>query len=228
MNYMWSHGIKKKKKTCTAASGGRESIAVPHMACAPCDPRRPAVDVRSQYAAERHYTTCPFGTRQAILNAGIPSDARRVGTGGHASARTGLPLNITTMTRKPRTPDGHTSSHRPNLVPGVPSTPRTQTINNWFHPAVFCIIPAERHVATWVGTSPMARECTDRQSLQNVSITDPRLIPGGLPTTSSTIRFSRTPSTASGPDGHHPAVSGSFGRITSIIHRTVDVSPARL
>jgi hypothetical protein len=56
---------------------------------------------------------------------------------GIASARTGLPVNITVSRSASALPDGNTSSQRPNLVPGVPIYAANQTIDNWFNPAAF-------------------------------------------------------------------------------------------
>jgi hypothetical protein len=64
---------------------------------------------------------------------------------GIASARTGLPVNITVSRTAAALPDGNTSSQRPNLVPGVPIYAANQSINNWFNPAAFSV-PAN---GTW-------------------------------------------------------------------------------
>jgi len=56
---------------------------------------------------------------------------------GIASARTGLPVNITVSRSASAMLDGNTSGQRPNLVPGVPIYAVNQTINNWFNPAAF-------------------------------------------------------------------------------------------
>jgi hypothetical protein len=56
---------------------------------------------------------------------------------GIASARTGLPVNVTVSRTAAAMLDGNNSSQRPNLVPGVPIYAANQTINTWFNPAAF-------------------------------------------------------------------------------------------
>ena len=56
---------------------------------------------------------------------------------GIATARTGLPVNITITRKASALPDQNTSGQRPNLVPGVPIYPANQTISHWFNPAAF-------------------------------------------------------------------------------------------
>jgi hypothetical protein len=71
----------------------------------------------------------PFARHQAILGGWEIA--------GIASARTGLPVNITVSRAAGALPDGNTSSQRPNLVPGVPIYAANQSIDNWFNPAAF-------------------------------------------------------------------------------------------
>jgi hypothetical protein len=131
MNYMWSHGITD------ASIGAGESIAYQNMACRACDRSSSSVDVRHNMTASAIYNL-PFGPGKQFFDTGLPS--RILGgweLAGIASARTGLPVNIT-MTRKATAlPDGNTSSQRPNLVPGVPIYAAHQSIDNWFNPAAF-------------------------------------------------------------------------------------------
>jgi hypothetical protein len=56
---------------------------------------------------------------------------------GIASARTGLPVNVTVSRSAAALLDGNTSGQRPNLAPGAPIYAADQTINNWFNPAAF-------------------------------------------------------------------------------------------
>jgi hypothetical protein len=56
---------------------------------------------------------------------------------GIASARTGLPVNITVSRSASALPDGNTSGQRPNLVTGVPIYAADQSINDWFNLAAF-------------------------------------------------------------------------------------------
>ena len=64
---------------------------------------------------------------------------------GLATARTGLPVNITVSRSASDLPDGNNSSQRPDLVPGVSIYAANQSITNWFNPAAFAV-PAK---GTW-------------------------------------------------------------------------------
>jgi hypothetical protein len=131
-NYMWSHGIGD------ASIGSGESLTFQNMACRACDRSSTSVDVRHTMVMNGIYEL-PFGRGKQFLNGnGI---AEQIFGGwelaGIATARTGLPVNIT-MTRKAAAlPDGNTSSQRPDLVPGVPIYAPDRSINQWFNPAAF-------------------------------------------------------------------------------------------
>ena len=56
-----------------------------------------------------------------------------------------MPVNITMSRKTTDLPDGNGSSQRRNLVPGVSIYATSQTISNWFNPAVLSL-PAE---GTW-------------------------------------------------------------------------------
>jgi hypothetical protein len=64
---------------------------------------------------------------------------------GIATARTGLPVNITMSRKAAALPDGNTSGQRPNLVPNVSIYAANPSINGWFNPAAFAL-PAN---GTW-------------------------------------------------------------------------------
>jgi hypothetical protein len=215
MNYMWSHGITD------ASIGAGESIAFQNMACRACDRSSTSVDVRHNMTASAIYNL-PFGPGKRFFNAGLPS---RILSGwelaGIASARTGLPVNIT-MTRKATAlPDGNTSSQRPNLVPGVPIYATNQTIGNWFNPAAFAL-PANGtwgNLGRYIANGPGMYEI-DSSLQKRFRITE-RL---GLNFRAAAYNLFnhpifKNPSSGIGAlTGNPPAVSGSFGRITSIIN----------
>ncbi|HKV42692.1 MAG TPA: TonB-dependent receptor, partial [Blastocatellia bacterium] len=140
MNYMWSHGITD------ASIGAGESVSFQNQSCRACDRSDSNIDVRHNVTMSAIYQL-PLGPGKAFLNGN--SIASRILGGwelaGIASARTGLPLNIT-LSRKPSDLlDGNTSGQRPDLVPGVSLYPANQTISNWLNPAAFAI-PAK---GTW-------------------------------------------------------------------------------
>jgi hypothetical protein len=131
MNYMWSHAIGD------ASIGSGESVSFQDMACRACDRSSTTYDVRHVMTTNAVYQL-PFGKGTKVLADGPLSQL--VGgweLAGIASARTGLPVNITVSRTAAAMLDGNTSGQRPNLVPGVPIYAANQTINNWFNPAAF-------------------------------------------------------------------------------------------
>src|SRR5262249_27596967 len=138
-NYMWSHGITD------SSIGSGESVAIQDMACRACDRSSTNIDVRHNLVTNGIYEL-PFAHGKAFFTDGLAS---RIFGGwelaGIASARSGLPVNITMSRKAAALPDGNTSSQRPNLVPGVPIYATNQTINSWFNPAAFAL-PAN---GTW-------------------------------------------------------------------------------
>ena len=133
-HYMWSHGITD------SSIGAGESVTFQNQACPSCDRSDTSVDVRHNLVTDVVYQL-PFGRGQKFLDGkGFVSEL----VGGWslaaiASARTGLPVNITISRKASDLPDGFTSSQRPDLVPGVSIYATDQTINNWFNPAAFAI-----------------------------------------------------------------------------------------
>ncbi len=122
MNYMWSHGIGD------ASIGSGRSVAFQNMSCRACDRSSSSIDVRHVMTMNAVYQL-PFGKGKQFLGGWELA--------GIASARTGLPVNITVSRAASALLDGNTSGQRPNLVPGVPIYAADQTINNWFNPAAF-------------------------------------------------------------------------------------------
>ena len=215
MNYMWSHGITD------ASLGAGESVALQHMACRACDRSNSSIDVRHNMTASAIYNL-PFGRGKQFFNTGLPSTI--LGgweLAGIASARTGLPVNIT-MTRKASAlPDGNTSSQRPNLVPGVPIYAANQSIDNWFNPAAFAL-PANGtwgNLGRYIANGPGMYEI-DSSLQKRFRITE-RLALNFRAAAYNLFNhpiFNNPSSSIGSLAGNPSAVSGSFGRITSIIN----------
>jgi hypothetical protein len=121
-NYMWSHSITD------ASVGSGESVSFQNMSCRACDRSSSSTDVRHVVTMNGVYQL-PFARQNRLLGGWEIA--------GIASARTGLPVNITVSRSASALPDGNTSGQRPNLVPGVPIYAANQSINNWFNPAAF-------------------------------------------------------------------------------------------
>jgi Carboxypeptidase regulatory-like domain/TonB dependent receptor len=130
-NYMWSHGITD------ASDGSGTGVSFQNMACRSCDRSSSDLDVRHTVTVNGIYQL-PFGPGQRFVNSGWPSQV----IGGWelsslASARTGLPVNVTITRKASAMLDGNTSSQRPNLVSGQSIYAADRTINDWFNLAAF-------------------------------------------------------------------------------------------
>ena len=138
--YMWSHAITD------ASVGAGESTAIQNMSCRACDRSNTQFDVRHTLTMSSSYQL-PIGPGHHLL--GENNAAGRIFGGwklsGFATARTGLPVNITVSRKPGDLPDGNASAQRPDLVPGVSIYAANQTISNWFNPAAFAV-PAK---GTW-------------------------------------------------------------------------------
>jgi hypothetical protein len=138
--YAWSHGI------ADGSNGAGEQIAVENAACRACDRSSTTYDVRHNLSLNGVYQL-PFGTGRRFLHSGLAG--RLIGgwdLSGLASARTGLPVNITVSRSAANMLDGNASNQRPDLVPGVSMIPAGgQTITQWWNIAAFAV-PAKN---TW-------------------------------------------------------------------------------
>ena len=215
MNYMWSHGITD------ASIGSGEAVSIQNMSCQSCDRSNSSVDVRHSMNSSFIYQL-PFGPGTSRLTDGVAS---HIFGGWQISAligaRTGLPVNITMSRKSGDLPDGNTSSQRPNLVPGVSIYAADQTIDHWFNPAAFSL-PAK---GTWgnagrfIATGPGMFE-VDSALQRRFPVTE-RLALNFRASAYNLFNHPvyKNPSGSIGSlTGTPPSVSGSFGRITSIIN----------
>lgn len=206
-NYMWSHGITD------ASIGSGESVAIQNMSCRACDRSSTSIDVRHNVTINGVYEL-PFGQGKHFLS-GSGLASRILGgweLAGIASARTGLPVDIT-MTRKASAlPDGNASRQRPNYVPGQPIYAANRTIDNWFNPAAFAA-PSD---GTWGNLGRYAARGPGKyeidSSLQKRFKLTERL---GLNFRAAAFNVLNHPQ-FSNPNGN--LSSSGFGRITSIIN----------
>jgi hypothetical protein len=136
-NYMWSHAINDG-----SLGGGEADIISPQDAtCRSCEKASSAQDVRHFFAANSIYNF-PFGAGKKYLSQ--PGLARVLlgnwSLSGIATARSGLPVNVTLSRSASTAPYGYTVNPRPNLIPGVPLTPiGGSTPSQWINPAAFAI-----------------------------------------------------------------------------------------
>lgn len=136
-NYMWSHSINDD------SIGGGESDTPQDPFCRACDKASSDDDVRQVFNASAVYEL-PFGSGKRFLS---QLGALHAAFGGWqlssiATARTGLPVNVTVDRSNSVVPGGYSisGSERPDLVPGVSLIPPGgQTPNNWINPAAFAI-----------------------------------------------------------------------------------------
>jgi outer membrane receptor protein involved in Fe transport len=208
MNYMWSHGI------ADASIGSGESVAFQNMGCRACDRSSTNIDVRHVMTMNGVYEL-PFARGNRYLGGWTLA--------GIASARTGLPVNITASRTAAQMPDGNTSGQRPNLVPGVPIYAANQSITNWFNPAAFAA-PANGtwgNLGRYIANGPGAYEIDS--SLQKRFRLTERL---ALNFRAAAFNLFNHPeykipgASVGSVSGNPPAIktSASFGRITGILN----------
>jgi hypothetical protein len=138
-NYMWSHAINDD------STGGGETDYPEINGCRTCDIASSDADIRHTFSLNSVYRL-PFGKGRAYFNGGGVAAAILGGweLSGAASARSGMPVNITITRDSSVVPDGlsienGSSFQRPNYVGGVSLIPANQSINNWINPAAFTI-----------------------------------------------------------------------------------------
>lgn len=211
-NYMWSHGITD------ASIGSGEAVSIQNMGCRACDRSSSNIDVRHNITINGIYEL-PFGANKQFLTSG---PASKVLGGwelsGIASARTGLPINITATRTAAQLPDGNNSGQRPNLVPGVSIYPTNQSITNWLNPAAFSA-PANGtwgNLGRYMANGPGMFEI-DSTLQKRFRITE-RL---ALSFRASAYNLLNHPVYAAPASalGTLPKISASFGRITKIINQ---------
>jgi hypothetical protein len=134
---MWSHAINDG-----SLGGGEADIISPqNPMCRSCEKASSAQDIRHFFATNSVYGL-PFGAGKKYLSQ--PGLARVVlgnwSLSGIATARSGLPVNVTLSRSASNAPYGYTVNPRPNLVPGVPLTPPGgSTPSQWINPAAFAV-----------------------------------------------------------------------------------------
>ena len=135
-NYMWSHSIND------GGIGGGESDTVQNVFCRACDKASSDFDVRQTFNVSAVYEL-PLGAGKAHLSQ--PGVARAILGGwqwsGIATARTGLPVNVTLTRANSALPDQYSvsNSERPNVVPGASLIPAGQNPNRWINAAAFAV-----------------------------------------------------------------------------------------
>jgi hypothetical protein len=214
-NYMWSHGITD------ASIGSGESVSFQDMGCRACDRSSTNIDVRHTLTTNAIYEL-PFGHGKQFLN-GNDLAARMFGGwefSGIATARTGLPVNISMSRKAAALPDGNTSGQRPNLVPGVPIYAASPSVNGWFNPAAFAA-PANgtwgnlgRYIANGPGNYEIDSSLQKRFRLTERLALNVRAAAYNL---LNHPQYSNPSGSVGSLTGSAP-VSAGFGRITSILN----------
>jgi len=205
-NYMWSHGITD------ASLGAGESVTFQNMACRACDRSSTNIDVRQYFTTNAIYEL-PFGKGKSFAQNGL--GAKVLGgweLAGLATARTGLPVNITISRKAAALPDGNTSSQRPNYVAGQDIYATNQTIVSWFSPAAFATPAAGTwgNLGRYAASGPGALEF-DTSLQRKFQVTEK--VKFDLRATAYNLANHPIYSNPSGNSS-----SSSFGRITSIIN----------
>lgn len=214
-NYQWSHAIGD------ASIGSGTSLSFQDMGCRACDRSDTSADVRHTLLVDAVYQL-PFGPGTQLLNGGGFASHFVSGwqLAGMATARTGLPVNITMTRKAAQLLDGNTSSQRPNLVPGVPIYAANQTINNWFNRAAFAA-PANLtwgNLGRYIANGPSNYEID--MSLQKRFHLTERLALNFRAQAYNLLNHPqyKNPSGSIGSLTGSAPVSASFGRITDILN----------
>lgn len=134
-NYAWSHAITD------ASSGAGESIGIEIATCRACDRSNAAYDIPQTFTTNLVYEL-PFGPGKRFLP--FTGAAGKLVGGWElstvATARSGLPINVTVSRSASVMPDGNAGNQRPNVVPGVSLIPPGgQTLNAWINRAAFAV-----------------------------------------------------------------------------------------
>jgi hypothetical protein len=135
-NYTYSHEIDQ------GAAGGGDSDFPQNPACPSCERASGDFDVRHDFNANAVYDL-PFGPGRAFLSKpGIANAVLgRWSVTTIATARTGLPVNVTEDRSSTSVATGYTTSQRPNIMPGVSlKPPGGRQINQWINPAAFSLV----------------------------------------------------------------------------------------
>jgi Carboxypeptidase regulatory-like domain len=135
-NYTYSHEIDQ------GAAGGGDSDFPQNPACPSCERASGDFDVRHGFNANAIYDL-PFGRGRAFLNGpGVTSAVLgQWSVTTIATARTGLPVNVTEDRSSTSVATGYTTSQRPNRVPGVSLTPPGgHKLGQWINPAAFALV----------------------------------------------------------------------------------------
>jgi hypothetical protein len=134
-NYQWSHAIDD------GSLGGGEFSASENANCRSCERASSSLDMR-QYFASSVIWRIPVGRGHRFLANASPLLNSLLGgwqLSGVATARSGLPLNVTISRPASALPDQINSNQRPNCVAGVPLYPAPQTVQHWLNSAAFTL-----------------------------------------------------------------------------------------
>ena len=205
-NYMWAHGITD------ASIGAGESVSFQNMSCRACDRSSTNIDVRHYFTTNAIYEL-PFGKGKPFAQSGLA--AAVLGgweLAGIATARTGLPINITISRKTSALLDGNNSGQRPNYVAGQDIYAASQNTTDWFNPAAFAA-PASgtwgnlgRYIANGPGAVEFDTSLQRRFKLTEKFRFDLR---------ATAYNLANHP-IYSNPSGN--SSSSSFGRISSVIN----------
>jgi TonB-dependent receptor-like protein len=129
-NYMWAHAIDDG----SAGGGDADFPGIP--GCSRCERSSSDFDVRSTFNANLVYEI-PFERGGHGFLAAALSNWQLMGI---ATARTGLPVNVTVDRSSSDVATGYTTNQRPDRLPNVSLTPRGgSSIGHWINPAAFAV-----------------------------------------------------------------------------------------
>jgi hypothetical protein len=140
-NYQWSHAIDD------GAVGGAEATTPENINCRSCERASSQFDMRFYFTSSAIWNL-PIGKGHQFLG-NAPTIVNAIlgdwKLSGVATARSGLPLNVTVSRTATSLPDQNNGSQRPNLVPGQSIYAANQSPSSWLNPLAFSIPAA----GTW-------------------------------------------------------------------------------
>ncbi len=134
-NYMWGHSLND------GATGGGEAVYPEIAECRRCDYANSDQDVRHSFNANTIYEL-PFGrNRKYLTQRGVAQSV----LGGWqlsliATARTGIPVNVTVDRSASAVPDGNTQTQRPDLISSASLIAAAgATVADWINLGAFAV-----------------------------------------------------------------------------------------
>ena len=202
-NYMLSHAMNDG----SSGGGGADGSGAQNVACRSCEWADSSVDARHVFTSNFAYAI-PFARDNPLLGGWQWS--------GIATARSGLPVNVTVTRRATDVLDGNVvAAQRPDLVPGVPLYLDYATTGRWLNIAAFAV-PAR---GTW---GNLGRNAVRAPGLFQVdtALSKKILMSGSVGLEAGIQVFNVFNRPQLGAPASNISSAANFGRITSLVNNS--------